>query len=216
MVIGLNNIFTTIWFLLMLISGGWISVISIEKGLLFGDLIFIAKFFVGLLILVVICVAGFLLYKFRILIVTDKRIISLNPFLLKVAIIEIDKIEKVKWNTWQIKATLYKTLQIWDSNQRFLSFSDFEFENFDKLVCNIPKITSNTWIEYNQAKSNISFMSFMIFINIAFIVILSWISITKESIHPYVFVFLAISLIMIYGALKRRKKYKRIIKNGTQ
>lgn len=219
MIIGLNNIFTTIWFLLMLISGGLISIVSIDKGLLFGDLIFIAKFFVGLLILITIGVVGFFLYKFRILIITDKKIISVRPFIFKIILIELTKIEKSEWKTWQIKATQYKTLQVWDNNQRFISFSDFEFENFDKLVSKVP-IQENDkqrlWIVYNQAKMNISFMTFMIIINLAFIGIISWIALTKGNIHQAVLIFLTVSLILIYASLKRRKKYRMIIKNGTQ
>jgi hypothetical protein len=219
MIIGLNNIFTTIWFLLMLICGGLISIVSIDKGLLFGDLIFIAKFFVGLLTLITIGVTGFFLYKFRILIITKKRIISLRPFIFKIVLIEFTKIEKYEWKTWQIKATQYKTIQIWDNNQRFVSFSDFEFENFDKLVSKLPiqqDDKQRLWIAYNQAKTNVSFMTFMIIVNLAFIVIISWIALTKGSIHQSVWIFLIVSLILIYASLKRRKIYRMIIKNGTQ
>ena len=219
MIIGLNNIFTTIWFLLMLISGGLISIVSIDKGLLFGDLIFIAKFFVGLLILITIGIAGFFLYKFRILIITDKKIISLKPFIFKIIQIDLTQIGKYEWKTWQIKATQYKTLQIWDNNQGLVSFSDFEFENFDKLVSKLPIQQDDKqmlWIAYNQAKTNVSFMTFMIIINLAFIGIISWIALTKVSVHQTVWIFLTLSLILIYASLKRRKKYRMIIKNGTQ
>jgi hypothetical protein len=203
----------------MLISGGLISIVSIDKGLLIGDLIFIAKFFVGLLILITLGVAGFFLYKFRILIITDKKIISIKPYIFKIVQIDLTQIGKTEWKTWQIKATQYKTLQIWDNNQRLVSFSDFEFENFDRLVTKLPiqqDDKQRLWIAYNQAKTNVSFMTFMIIINLAFIGIISWIALTKGSIHQSVWIFLTISLLLIYASLKRQKKYRMIIKNGTQ
>lgn len=206
------------WFLLMLISGGMISIYTIANGLLFGEIIFSAKFFVGLLILITLGVSVFFLYKFRILIITDKKIISVNPFIFRFVKIDLPKIEKSDWKTWQIKASQYKTLQILDTNRKTVSFSDFEFENFDKLVNRVPihyDYKLRLLIDYDQAKTNLPFMNIMLFINLAFIGIISWITQTKGTIHQSVLVSLTVSLLLIYTSLKRRKKYRTRIKNGT-
>ena len=76
MKIGINNIFTSFWFFLMLVCGGTLTYFSFDRNLFTGDLVFIAKFFVGLIILITIGILFYFLYKFRILIIDKNKIIS--------------------------------------------------------------------------------------------------------------------------------------------
>jgi hypothetical protein len=215
--IGLNNIFTTLWFALMLGIGGALTYISIAKGLYVGDRIFIAKFFMGLLTLITIGVAGFFLFKFRLLIITDKRLISIHPFILRYRSLEINNISKISWTIWPLQATVFKTIELIDKTNKIVSFSDFEFENFDQLISKIPNLQTDTKksdIYYEQAKSNLSFMSIMLMLNILFIGIIGYLSIVGDGFQMILVAFTILSLLLIYASQKRRMRYKRIIKNG--
>lgn len=215
--IGLNNIFTTLWFALMLACGGALTYISIEKGLFVGDIIFIAKFFMGLLTLITIGVAGFFLFKFRLLIITDKRLISIHPFIFRFRSLEINNISNISWTIWTLKATIFKTIVLKGKTNKIVSFSDFEFENFDQLVSKIPNLQNDikrSKIYYEQAKSNLSFMTFMLILNVLFIGINLYLSITGDRLQMTLVVFTILSLLLIYASQKRRMRYKRIIKNG--
>ena len=94
MIIGINNIFTTIWFLIMFSCGGYLSYISIDKDLFTGDSIFVVKFFLGLLMLITIGTLIFFVLKFRILIIKENKLTISNPFILRYKQIELDKIKK--------------------------------------------------------------------------------------------------------------------------
>ena len=73
MKIGINNIFTSFWFFIMILCGGTLTYFAFDKNLFTGDLIFIGKFFVGLFILITIGIIFYLLYKFRILIIDKNK-----------------------------------------------------------------------------------------------------------------------------------------------
>jgi len=67
----------------MILCGGTLTYLAFDKNLFTGDLIFIGKFFVGLFILITIGILFYFLYKFRILIIDNNKIISVHPFWLK-------------------------------------------------------------------------------------------------------------------------------------
>lgn len=208
--IGFNNIFTTLWFALMLGFGGALTYTSIEKGIFFEDVLFIAKFFMGLLISITLGVAVFFLFKFRFLIITDRRLISIHPFIFRFRSFEIKNISNISWQIWTLKATVFKTIVLKGKTNKIISFSDFEFENFEQLVSKIPNVQNDkkkSEIYYEQAKSNLSFMTFMLILNALLIGYILYSSIRGVA------VFTILSLLLIYASQKRRMRYKQVIKN---
>jgi len=215
--IGLNNIFTILWFLIMLGCGGTLSYMTISKHLFSGDLIFIAKFFVGLLIIITIGVLGFLLVKFRILLITKQKMIVLNPFILRLKTTDLKNINKYKWTNWDIKATVFRTIEIKLNNGDKIKISDFEFENFDYLVTKLPGKTDSkekSEVDLKQAKANLSNMAFNIWIFLGLIGLIAFLNITEKGFHWIHLIIYSISSIMIYASQKRRKKYKLKIKTA--
>jgi hypothetical protein len=217
--IGINNIFTILWFLIMLGCGGALSYISISKQLFTGDLIFIAKFFVGLLILITIGVAGFFLIKFRLILISKQKLITLKPFVFGLKKIDLNSIKSYKWTSWELKATVFRTVEIKTKNGDKIKISDFEFENFENLINKFPGdicTKEKSEVDYKQAKANLSFMTFMILIDLGLIGLIAYMNMSGKAYHWIHLIFYSITLILIYASQKRRKRYKLIIKNGIQ
>ena len=201
----------------MLGCGGTLSYMTISKHLFSGDLIFIAKFFVGLLIIITIGVLGFLLVKFRILLITKQKMIVLNPFILRLKTTDLKNINKYKWTNWDIKATVFRTIEIKLNNGDKIKISDFEFENFDYLVTKLPGKTDSkekSEVDLKQAKANLSNMAFNIWIFLGLIGLIAFLNITEKGFHWIHLIIYSISSIMIYASQKRRKKYKLKIKTA--
>lgn len=190
------------------------SYISIDKDLFTGDSIFVVKFFLGLLMLITIGVVVFFILKFRILIIIKNRLIIFNPFIFRYKRIEIDKIQKINWSIWEIRAIKYRTLEITNKKTEKLSITDFEFENFDNLIKKIPNFESSlkkSKIDYDQAKSNISLMTFVIVINIVFTSLIAYMNISGKGFHWIHILFYSIVFLLLYAAQRRRKRYKLIL-----
>ena len=217
MTIGLYNIFTTLWFLLMFICGGVLTYITIDRGFFSSDVELFTKFIIGILVLITMGIAGFFGTKFRFLIIKDNKLTSIYPFILKKDRINFDQVVKIKWKTWTIKATIYRTIEIFDKNNFKTSISDFEFENFDTLVSKIPNADNDKnkeIVDLEQAKTNLYYMAFLVFMITGFLIAITWISILKNRSNWIIIAFYFVGFIIINSALKRRKKYKKIIKTA--
>jgi hypothetical protein len=217
--IGINNIFTTLWFLLMLGCGGALSYVSISNRLFNEDLIFVAKFFVGLIILITIGVAGFFLIKFRLILITKQKLIALKPFVFGLDRIDLNSIKSYKWTSWELKATVFRSVEIKTKKGYKIELSDFEFENFDNLLRKLPGETDTkekSEVDYRQAKANLSLMTFMILIDLGLIGLIAFMNISGKGYHWIHLIFYSITLLLIYASQKRRKKYRAIIKNRMQ
>ena len=133
MTIGIYNILTTLWFILMLGSGSILTYMTWDK-IVSSDIIFIAKFLVVLVYILTLGTIIFLLIKLRLLFVTKDKLTSLYLFRLKKTTIFKDEITTSKWATWEIKAHKFVSLTITDKSKNQVSLSDFEFENFDSIA----------------------------------------------------------------------------------
>lgn len=202
----------------MLGCGGGLSYISIDKHLFTGDLIFIGKFFMGLLMLITIGFAGFFLFKFRLLLIKKDKLISFNPFILRYRQFDIHDLKGIKWSTWELKATVFRTLEANNRDGEKLTISDFEFENFNRLISMIPKADSHkkkVEVDFKQAKSNLSFMTFTIWINLGLVGLIAFMNISGKGYHWIHIIFYSVIAILIYASQKRRIRYKRIIKTAS-
>lgn len=200
----------------MLSCGGTLTYLSIDKHLFTSDLIFIAKFFVGLIVLITIGVLFYFLYKFRILTIDSNKIVEFYPFLLKKEKIDLTKIKNLKWeNFFASRGTVYRKVTISDFNGT-LEINDLEFENFEKLTSEL-KIDPNKKREINleQAKSNLSNMNFNVYLLSAFLILLMFLvfrTIYTNGFHPIMLVFSICCGLILYASIKRKLEYKRTLK----
>jgi len=217
MKIGINNIFTSFWFFIMFLCGGTLTYISFDRNLFTIDLIFIAKFFVGLIVLMTIGILFYILYKFRIIIIDNNKIVSINPFWLKKEQIDLTKIKKLKLeNFFAFRGTVYRRIEITDIYGK-LEINDLEFENFEKLTSEINfDRNKKKEIDLKQAKSNLSSLNFNVYFLSGLLIFLVFNTIWNSGFHPIILVFFICIGILLYASVKRKIEYKRIIKNGLQ
>ncbi len=217
MKIGINNIFTSFWFFIMFLCGGTLTYISFDRNIFTSDLIFIAKFFVGLIVLITIGILFYFLYKFRILIIDSEKIISIHPFWFKKQRIDLTKIKKLKLeNFFAFKGTVYRKIEITDTNGK-LEINDLEFENFEKLTSELNfDRNKKKEIDLEQAESNFSNINFNVYVLSGLLIFLVLNTIWNSGFH-YIIIFFFICIgLLLYASIKRRIEYKQIKKNGLQ
>ncbi|NRD23870.1 hypothetical protein HNV10_11490 [Winogradskyella litoriviva] len=216
MKIGINNIFTSFWFVIMFLCGGTLTYFSFDRNLFTSDLIFIAKFFVGLIVFMTIGILCYFLYKFRIIII-DNNIVSINPFWFKKEKIDLTKIKKLNLeNFFAFRGIVYRRIEITDINGK-LEINDLEFENFEKLTSEINlDRNKKKEIDLEQAKSNLSSLNFNVYILSGLLIFLVFNTIWNSGFHPIVLAFFTCIGILLYASIKRKIEYKRTIKNGLQ
>jgi hypothetical protein len=215
--IGIYNVFTSLWFILMLTCGGWLTYAAIAANLFFSDLIFIAQFFIGLISLITIGIAFFLILNFKLLFIRKNKLFCIRPFIFKLQKIDLTNKLKIKWDIWQLRGTIYRTVKVSEQKNNVIKLSDFEFENFDNIINQIDKTENNdkkTELDFLQAKANISFLTFSIPCDVVLFAVIVWLNLSN-IFHWIHIVLYFILLSLIYSALTKRKKYKRIIKQNN-
>lgn len=213
MKIGINNIFTSFWFSLILICGGTLTYFSFDRNLFTSDLIFIAKFFIVLIILITIGILFYFVYKFRILIIDNKKIISVHPFWFKQEKIDLTKIKKLKLeNFFAFRGTVYRKIKITDSNGT-MEITDLEFENFEKLTSKLKvDEKKKKEIDLEQAKSNFSNINFNVYVLTGLLIFLVLNTVWNSRFHLITIVFFFYTGLLLYASVKRRIQYKQIKK----
>lgn len=214
MKIGIYNIYTTFWFLLIISCGGILTYISIETNLLTSDLIFIGKFFVGLLCLISIGAFCFALFKFRFLIISAENVVSICPFIFRKKVINLQHNFKIKIEQdIDQKATIYRRIKLSDANST-LEFTDREFENFESLVRQLPlKDSKKKAIDLAQAKANISQINFDFYLFSGFLLFIIANIIWNSGFHYVVLIFFGMNALLLFAAIRRKLRYDRILKN---
>ena len=213
MKIGIYNIFTTFWFLTMLLCSGTLTYVSFEKNLYSSDAILIVKIVIAVMSLIFFCILLYLLYKFRILIVNKNNIISIHPFILKVNTIDITKTKNVRWRNFPaFKGTIYRKAEIKQGKFK-IDISDFEFENFESLVRSLNGNTDKLKMTIEQAKSNNSMMIFNIIILFGFLVFLI-IDINWNNVNNFELLFFLMNIILLFASIKRALSYRKVLKSS--
>ena len=212
MKIGIYNIFTFFWFATMLLCGGTLAYLSFSKNLFTSETILIVKIVMGFMSLAFVGTFIYSLYKFRILIINQFKIISIHPFLFKIDKIDISKTKSIKWkNFTAFKGTIYRNVELKQFNAK-IEISDLEFENFESLVKKINvQLENKRKIEIEQAISNNSMMIFNVILLSGFLVFQIF-SITREKIHIVQIIFFLINIILLYASTKRVLNYRKVIK----
>jgi fatty-acid desaturase len=210
MKIGIYNIFTTFWFLIMLACSGTLTYFSFSKNLYSGDAILIVKIVIAIISLIFICVLFYRLYKFRILIVNKNRFISIHPFMFKIITIDILHSKNVKWKNFSaFKGTIYRKVELKQGKNK-IDISDLEFENFENLVISLNGNHNKDKITIEQAKSNNSMMIFNVILLSGFLVFLV-INTSWKNIHNAELIFFLINIILLFASIKRVFNYRKFI-----
>ncbi len=213
MKIGINNIFTSFWFLVMLLCSGTLTFLSLNRNVFTSDLFFVGKIIMGFMILLFIGFFFYSLYKFRILVIDNNSIVSIYPFLLKKEKIDLTKIKKLKLeNFFAFKGTVYRKIKVTDFSGT-MEITDLEFENFKKLTSEL-KLNQNKKreIDLEQAKSNLSNVNFNVYLLFGLLVFLIINTIWNSGFHLVILIFFLSNGILLYASVKRKLEYKRIIK----
>lgn len=216
MTIGIYNILTTLWFILMLGSGSILTYMTWDK-MFHSDIFFIGKFFVFIIYIFTIGTIIFLLIKFRLLFVTKNKLTSLYLFRLKKTTILIDEIATSKWAIWEIKAHKFVSLTITDKCKNQIFLTDFEFENFESIASSIlgDNYLDKSITHYKeQSKQNISLTNFIAILTgifSIFIIVKSFID--KDINYTDCLIFLG-AFATFLATIKRINKYRQIEKYG--
>lgn len=216
MKIGINNIFTSSWFILMLLSSGTLTFFSLDKNVFTSDLFFVGKFIMGFMIALFIGFLFYSLYKFRILFIYNSRIISITPFLLKIQKVDLRNVKRIKWSVfYSFKSILYREVKI-TSSSGTISFSDLEFENFDSLTdqfTNTNNKSNKKEIDLEQAKCNLSSINFNIYLLFGFLLFMIFNTFLNSGLKTFIVASYFFIGLFLYASIKRKIKYKRIIKS---
>jgi len=105
---------------------------------------------------------GLLSYHFKIIIMTDKKLILVLPFRFQYRSLEFASIKNLKWDLWGIyRLGDYRKLNVLISSGYDINISDFEFINYDSLEklliekANVkPDLSRKQNVELQQAKWN--------------------------------------------------------------
>ena len=201
----------------MFLCGGTLTYFAFDKKIFAGDLIFVGKFFIGLIVLITIGLFIYFIFKFRIIIVANNKIVSFYPFWFKKKKVDLNKIKKLKLeNFFAFKGTVYRRIKITDSNGT-LEINDLEFENFEKLTSELKiDLNKKKQIDFKQANSNFSSINFNVYLLSGLLIFLIYNAIWVNGFHLIIFAFVICVGILLYLSVKRKIKYKRIIKNSLQ
>lgn len=219
---SLINVNTFFIIVFILLCSSILSYISIINGLLFNDLILIAKFFLVILILINIFVVGFVIYKFRIIIIYTNKMFIIYPFRFLVVKSRLDKLKAIKWSNYiDTKAVYYRILKFKTENNKTITFCDKEFENLDFIAKSLNFDFKNKKLEnlnIERAKANKSNQFINVLFAIIFFCFSIYIALNMETWNYlrtiFYFVILIIAVFFLISNVKKYLIYKKTIANS--
>lgn len=217
-IININTLFAVI---LILTSSSVLSYISIFGEILFGDLIWIGKFFLMVIVLINIFSLGFIIYKLRLIAVTNREIFIIYPLRFSIKKSKREEIKDIKWNKYiDARAIYYRQLSFKTEDGKSISICDKEFENLDAIAKSMGlNIKDNKKIEklnIERAEAN----KFNQLINVLFAIFLTcsliYISVKMETWNYKKIIFIGItSILMILLLVSNVGKYLMYKKTPT-
>ncbi|KFC18693.1 hypothetical protein IO90_16975 [Chryseobacterium sp. FH1] len=218
---GIININTLFVVLIILICSSILSYISIFKGLIYGDLILIAKFFLALIILINLFIIAFIIFRFRLIIITNRDIFILHPFRFLIIKTKVDRIKKLNWSSYvDSKAIYYRQFTFKTESNQSIILCDKEFENLDYIVQSLSQNTlankKNYQLNFERAKSNKTTQFYNLVFTIFLICSLVFVTIKMENWNNNnlfsIGLFLMFTIIMFYFNLKKYLTYKKTLR----
>lgn len=216
MKIGIPNIFTTCWYLGMLVCTGSLTYLSFTNDTLFGDTPWLVQLMMLLFDLSFLAVLLHLFYSFRLLVLKDGYIVFISPFLLKVQKLDLSKIRGIELKNWTTQnTTVHRSVKLVSSSAE-IGFTDREFENFDALIEELEIVpTHRHETAFKQAKSNGSSMNINTYILSGFLVFIICNAIWNSGPHPFILTIIGFNSLLLFATIRRKKRYGRLIKKGS-
>ncbi len=188
-----------------------------SKNVLTGNFL-TGKFVFGLMAVIFLTLSFYALYKFRILIVDNNKIISYYMFRFQKKIIYLNQIQELDLeNFMAFRSTAFRRIII-TSNNNILKISDLEFDNFEKLIDQIlDKKTKDKKLKIDKLKAqwNLSFLNIDIYLLYALIIFLVYACIWHSESLVLTLPLLICSSLFLYQATKRKSEYKKILNTGN-
>ena len=219
---GIINISTLFIVLIILICSSILTYISIFKGLfLHGNLIFIAKFFLALIILINFFTIAFIIFRFRLIIITNRDIFIFYPFRFLIIKTKMDKIKNLNWSSYtDSKAIYFRQLTFETESNKSINLCDKEFENLDYISQALGHNTfANKKVEqlnFERAKSNKATQFYNLICIIFLICSLVFVTIKMENWNNNTSIMLGLfsifTFIMFYFSLKKYLIYKKTLR----
>lgn len=213
--ININTFFVVI---IILICSSILSYISIFNGLLLGDLILIAKFFLVVVILLNIFIVGFIIYKFRIITIFSNEMFIIYPFRFLIIKSRKDNIKGIKWSNYiDAKAVYYRKLSFKTEKNKTITICDKEFENLDYIAKSLSLDVENKNLKrlnIDRAKANKSnqfinvLFAFFLFLSLIYVAV----NIETWNFKKTIF-FITTSIIAVFFLIFNIKKYLIYNKN---
>jgi hypothetical protein len=215
---GINNITLVFWFAVMICCGGSLAYLSFSRNLFMSDVIFITKFFIGLIILFTVGLICFIIIRFRILIITKSKVISIKPFMFNYQQIDFNNIKAYKWVNLYAFKTTFREIKIKQKKGKQLTFSDCEFENFDRLVEKLPNSgysPEKASVALEQAKAEFGSQIFSVISEICLLAVIVCLNIIKIYHWIHLIGYAVLSL-LLYVSVRKSIKYHKIKKNNKK
>ena len=211
-VCGIFNVFTTFFVCLMIFCGGMLLFLWIEKGLFSADIPLVGMIFMGFAVVMSLAIIILLVLRLKIVWVKNGSLIAVNPLLMRSKKIVLSDVTRTRWKSWEIKATMYKSVEMEDSRGQKIKISDFEFENFDQIAKNIPdrSFGAKHRIYLEQARLNGTSVNWTLGLIVVLMLVIMAVNGIKgfHWIHALIY---AIGLIFIWSLISKKKKYRIIL-----
>jgi hypothetical protein len=230
--IGYTNILTALSFIIILFSGsqailricGRVLVLFVlplldvfmtgkvdsEHILSLDSFNFVGALFAVAYSVVMLKVLYVLIFKFKIIFVTNNKLTAVYVFRFYKETIIIDEIKSVEWKSWSVKPYSFISVTISD-NSNIITISDFEFENFHTIVAQIlgKNYTDNSLPYFkSQAKQN-SFLSCFIVFASLILLFYTMPNIYMNNASKYSYLILVISVLTMVVSIKRIYEYRK-------
>ncbi|QSE97227.1 hypothetical protein [Fulvivirga lutea] len=214
MKLGIPNI-------LPLIGFTFFGAISISMSILFFDKVDSATtgstIFFALFLLMCFGMFGILCYRFKIVVMTDKKLIIIIPFRFQFKTFTFENIKSLKWDLWEtFKMGDYRKLSIQTNSGYLTNISDLEFINYDSLEKWLMKKTTlelnldrKFYNEVQQAKWN-KWVNIIVILLVGFFMLLFA---TGNNFNFIVPLFLAI---IIWRLIVKLVQYQQRINESRQ
>jgi hypothetical protein len=163
---------------------------------------------------------GLLCFRFKIVAMTENRIVIIFPFRLKLQSFTYDKVDDLKWDLWQtFKLGDYRKLIIKINTGDQTNISDLEFINYDglekyliartKLELNLDR---KTYVEVQQAKYN-KWINMVAILVIGFFIFLIATGHSGNNIRT---ITLVVLIFVIWRMLVKLVQYQQRINDSRQ
>lgn len=220
MKVGIYNIYIGFLYFFMLLLTSYLVYFSIESIIV--KKLEWSNFFSLIFGLSSVPLWGYFFYKFQVIIVTNKNLVELKPFLFLVKIIKLDSIEFTSFSSWvSSKGHRFIYTKIIDSNGKSIIISQAMFENFESIIKsfylyrrkNLPKKIYDLYLL--EAKENKLDIIINLFLLIPFLIFIIGTTFSDKvpfsSFHKIVVV---INVILLFATLRRYRSYNLRLKNS--